>query len=72
MLHWPAGKRASDGVWAPHWYAAVERSTGFAPFRPRGGNLTPFQQKLADACRPHYERLAPYALQLVRNGSVRS
>jgi hypothetical protein len=69
MLHWPAGKRASDGVWAPHWYAAVERSTGFAPFRSRQGNLPPFQQKLADACRPHYERLAPYALQAVRDGS---
>lgn len=31
MLHWPAGPRNSDGVWAPHWYAAVESSTGFQP-----------------------------------------
>lgn len=31
MLHWPAGRRDSDGVWAPHWYAAVEASTGFQP-----------------------------------------
>jgi len=31
MLHWPAGARESDGVWAPHWYAAVERTTGFEP-----------------------------------------
>jgi hypothetical protein len=23
MLSWPPGPRASDGVWAPHWYAAV-------------------------------------------------
>lgn len=29
MLHWPAGPRASDGVWAPHWYQQVYRSTGF-------------------------------------------
>jgi hypothetical protein len=29
MLHWPAGPRPSDGVWAPHWYAQVYRSTGF-------------------------------------------
>lgn len=29
MLQWPAGARASDGVWAPHWYEAVEKSTGF-------------------------------------------
>ena len=29
MLSWPAGKRATDGVWAPAWYDQVERSTGF-------------------------------------------
>ena len=29
MLSWPAGPRDSDGVWAPHWYAGVEASTGF-------------------------------------------
>jgi hypothetical protein len=31
MLAWPAGRRASDGVWAPAWYGAVEASTGFGP-----------------------------------------
>ena len=31
MLTWPAGPRASDGIWAPHWYAAVWKSTGFEP-----------------------------------------
>ena len=62
MLQWPPGPRASDGVWAPHWYAAVERSTGFAPYRPRNDKLAAFQQRLADACRPHYERLAAYRL----------
>lgn len=30
MLSWPPGPRPSDGVWARHWYAAVERSSGFA------------------------------------------
>lgn len=34
MLRWPPGRRATDGVWAPHWYAAVEASTGFAPPSP--------------------------------------
>jgi len=24
MLHWPPGRRASDGVWAPAWYDAVD------------------------------------------------
>jgi hypothetical protein len=62
MLSWPPGPRTSDGVWAPHWYAAVERSTGFAPYRSRDDKLTAFQQHLADACRPHYERLAVHRL----------
>jgi len=35
MLSWPPGRRDSDGVWAPHWYASVEASTGFAPYQPR-------------------------------------
>ncbi len=31
MTTWPAGRRDSDGVWAPAWYSAVEASTGFGP-----------------------------------------
>lgn len=31
MLSWRPGRRASDGCWAPHWYASVEASTGFRP-----------------------------------------
>jgi hypothetical protein len=64
MLHWPPGPRASDGVWAPHWYAAVERSTGFAPYRERERKLSDFQWELADQCRAHYERLAKHRLRI--------
>ncbi|HJR12270.1 MAG TPA: hypothetical protein VJ833_00025 [Rhodanobacteraceae bacterium] len=67
MLHWPPGPRTSDGVWAPHWYAAVERSTGFAPYRPCNTKLSGFQQRLADQCRPHYERLAAHCLSVSPN-----
>jgi hypothetical protein len=63
MLHWPPGPRASDGAWAPHWYATVERSTGFAPYRPREAKLTAFQQRLADQCRAHYGKLAAFLLK---------
>ncbi|HET8553118.1 MAG TPA: HAD family hydrolase [Gammaproteobacteria bacterium] len=62
MLHWPAGGRASDGVWATHWYKTVEDSTGFQAYRPRDIHLTSFQQRLADQCRPFYERLAAQRL----------
>ncbi|HXA38418.1 MAG TPA: hypothetical protein VNW53_05400 [Phenylobacterium sp.] len=64
MLSWPAGRRASDGVWAPAWYAAVERSTGFAaPERPPGAPLDDGLRRIAEAARPHYEALARYRLQ---------
>ncbi len=62
MLHWPAGSRTSDGVWAKHWYRTVERSTGFEPYIPKEPRLTAFQRSLLNKCRPHYERLAAYRL----------
>ncbi len=62
MLTWPPGPRDSDGVWAPHWYAAVERSTGFAPYRKRETRLSAFQRELTNACQPYYQRLARYRL----------
>lgn len=65
MLHWAPGRRISDGVWAPHWYAKVEQSTGFEPWRPRDIELTPFQRRLADQCRPFYACLAQHRLVVV-------
>lgn len=61
MLSWPPGPRPTDGAWAPAWYDAVERSTGFARARayPR---LSPELQSLADSVRPHYAHLARYKL----------
>lgn len=57
MLSWPAGPRPSDGVWAPHWYAAVWRSTGFDPWRPRGTTLSEHDAAVAETCRATYEAL---------------
>jgi hypothetical protein len=57
MLSWPPGPRASDGVWAPHWYAAVWASTGFEPWRPRATALSNHDAAVAEACRPVYGRL---------------
>jgi hypothetical protein len=57
MLSWPAGPRDTDGVWAPHWYAAVRASTGFEPWRPREINLSEHDAAVAATCRPAYEDL---------------
>jgi hypothetical protein len=62
MLHWPAGRRASDGVWAPAWYGAVERSTGFDGRESAPVALNPTLQAIADTARPHYELLAGFRL----------
>ncbi|HWA88847.1 MAG TPA: hypothetical protein VG889_02350 [Rhizomicrobium sp.] len=65
MLAWPAGRRATDGAWAPVWYASVERSTGFGPPRPPAtrAQLPAHLKAIADAARPHYERLLAFKIQ---------
>jgi hypothetical protein len=62
MLSWPAGPRDTDGVWAPHWYAAVQASTGFEPWRPRETHLNEHDAAVAATCRPAYDAL--YARRL--------
>jgi hypothetical protein len=64
MLAWPAGPRDTDGVWAPHWYAGVEASTGFAPYSPGSGDALPDRLvPLLERCQPYYDALAPYRLR---------
>jgi hypothetical protein len=62
MLAWPAGARDSDGVWAPHWYAGVQASTGFGPYRERALELPAGLAALAEQGRPFYEELAAHRL----------
>jgi len=62
MLSWPAGRRSSDGVWAPHWYASVEASTGFGPYREQPVELPVPLAELAEQCRPAYDEMAGHRL----------
>ena len=63
MLSWKPGRRRTDGPWAPHWYGAVEKSTGFAPPDIDPIELSDDALRLAGRCRPYYERLAAYRIQ---------
>jgi len=63
MLSWAPGRRDTDGVWAPHWYAAVEASTGFEPWTPRPVSLPASRQPLLAECRRWYEKLHRHRLQ---------
>jgi len=62
MLSWPRGPKAFDGVWAPHWYHNVHRSSGFEPFAPKAAPFPRRLEPLLEECAPHYRRLAASAL----------
>lgn len=64
MLSWPAGPRATDGVWAKYWYARVERSTGFEA--PEAEKEVVLEERLAELearCRPLYDHLWKHRLR---------
>ena len=63
MLAWPAGPRPEDGVWAPHWYHNVHRSTGFQPYRPRTEPFPESLRPLLDECLPIYLELSRDAIR---------
>lgn len=63
MLHWPSGPRDSDGVWAAHWYASVQASTGFDPYRKRDVSLAGRAAAVAEECLPLYDRLHAIRIQ---------
>jgi hypothetical protein len=62
MLHWSAGSRPEDGVWAQYWYNTIHKSTGYLPYTLK---LTPFPEHLKlllKECLPHYEKLNTLSL----------
>lgn len=62
MLLWEAAPRPEDGIWARHWYHAVHKSTGFAPYERKHGFPDHLQDLLLD-CKPWYDKLFEYALR---------
>jgi hypothetical protein len=67
MLHWDAGPREEDGVWAPYWYHAVHQSIGFEPYKPKTEFPGRLETLLAD-CQPWYEKLFERAIRTDTTG----
>ena len=63
MLAWPPGPRETDGVWAPHWYDSVHKSTGFGAYSPKADTVPDELQGVYETCRRCYETLAPHRIR---------
>jgi hypothetical protein len=61
MLHWDAGARPEDGIWAPHWYHAVHRSTGFSNYVHKD-DFPSQLEPLLNECKPWYDKLYAVAI----------
>lgn len=64
MLSWPIGPKPYDGAWAPHWYDAVHRSTGFAAAEGPVPDVAPQHHALLAEALPIYEALHTARLRL--------
>jgi Sulfotransferase domain len=65
MLSWPPGRRPTDGVWAKYWYAAVEKSTSFAPCAARPDPVPERLRGLHAQCEELYHQLHAHRLREV-------
>ncbi len=62
MLQWDPGARCEDGVWAPHWYENVHRSTGFQPYQAKEAAFPDALEPLLAECQPYYDQLLQLAI----------
>jgi hypothetical protein len=63
MAHWPPGPKSYDGVWAPHWYANVHRTTGFTKIAAPARTLPQHLVELYQEAKGFYEKLLPFSLK---------
>lgn len=62
MLHWEAGARPEDGIWAPYWYGNVHKSTGFQPYKAKKEAFPERLLPLLETCLPLFETIKKYEL----------
>jgi hypothetical protein len=63
MLSWEPGLRATDGIWAKHWYGEVANTTGFRrPARREPAQVPERLGPVYERSREFYVRLYQYRL----------
>lgn len=62
MMHWQAGAKPYDGIWAPYWYSNVHQSTGFEKQLTTDQPLSPHLIPLYEEAKPYYNELLKHAL----------
>lgn len=62
MLTWLPGPKSYDGVWAPHWYANVHKSSGFEKQPTSERSLPDHLTLLAEQADVYYKKLLQHAI----------
>ena len=64
MLHWEAGPRQADGIWAKYWYENVHKSTGFEKQQKIERKLPKHLEKLYKKAKYYHDKLSEDALKI--------
>lgn len=63
MLHWPAGPKPEDGVWAKYWYDNVHKSTGFEKQTTSNRPLPEYLEPLYNESKKYYDQLFQHSIK---------
>lgn len=63
MLSWRPGSRDTDGLWGPHWYGEVYKTTGFAPYKPHPRQTPTEMRNVLESCLADYEQMYAHRLK---------
>ena len=63
MLHWKAGPKKEDGVWAKYWYDNVHKSTGFEKQKTSDRSLPEYLEPLYNESKKYYDLLYQHSLK---------
>ena len=64
MMNWQLGPKPYDGVWAPHWYKSVWKSTGFGVANRKVSVVPDHLQALLEEANEYYDKLKTHTLKV--------